>query len=993
MKRIALRIKAATTLMTVGTVLVTQIFPLQAFAEDIASPPVENVPVISVIDVPSPVPVSDTIAPVDGSFLLPALTITAPSNSTDSATPVVVSEPVAQNVISDVATSSAVVDSVLVEPVADEAAAPTEEIDDEVVDTTNESDIDLYKNFEGVVRQSTPVTCGPASLATLFSQLGDSTTEADVLQYVAIDAGRGVNMLQLKAASEKLNHPAVLKHWSVDQLTAYLTENADPILIHDVKEGVGGHFSVLREVVDGKVTLSDTEAGNITYSLADFAHVYDGYVLIADPDASIAAIADETTNLSDVDAANIWGKYVPVALAASRDGASDAATAFKWCMERALTLSSATIRNNERKGCYIQLGQALVRLAEMKGGMSIDAKIAKDAGLSYLTKDTFMDLNKDAQYSMGSNYGALVDARNAARAAASRANEQYQLDLSRPNPITDSNNVILGKKADLEDQLDTKNAALRAANDQVSKAQLDLGNVKQQISASTSSLASLSRSFQNKLSNLNSQLASKMSKVRSVTQERDSWSAQSASYQQQANALCTNWYTCAKNVFQITALKAKKLYADGFYALNNVLVQRAQQEVNDIQQQINSGGGTSAESSALAALKEKQNTIEDDIARKQARLPGIQNEITTINTAIAKLPALKTVPPPASKAIYDAAALAYANAVQAVADERAFIDFQEKQLDNALTNFVLNGVVDTIMQAPFVRGFGDQVVAFSQLGKDGPIVAAKNIVVGTGDLAVQFVIDVYLSNNLQDQIAEAITVYDNLSSAEQSSVRQYVYGGATFQIALAAVTHGAFKAVSGVSDALVNKSAIQSTIAPVADVAALDSEYAAYVARKTRVGSVFRTRADWEVARNYFVNNVKIARGNAFNDFRSNQYKFNEITLENGKRLDSYKPPVLAEDGTVIKPGEIVSRKATDLGDIELATFKGYLSELKNKYQSGMRVVAGPKSENIELAGKTLEGVQILEIPDSNLSLPNIEEYRSVARDNYGIKLRFAAEK
>ncbi len=963
MKRFALRIKAAAMLMTVGAVLVTQIFPLQAFAEDIASPP------------------ADTLAPVDGSFLLPVTLGDVSSNSTDLVIPVVVFDSVMQTVVSNTAAPSTVTDSVVAGGVSDETVASDEELDEEVVDTENEADIDLYKNLEGVVRQSTPLTCGPASLATLFSQLGDSTTEADVLQYVEIDAERGVNMLQLKTASEKLNHPAALKHWSVDELAAYLAENADPILIHDVKEGVGGHFSVLRDIVDGKVTLSDTEAGNITYSLADFAHVYDGYALIADPDASIAAIADESTNVSDSDAANIWGKYVPVALAASRNGASAAADTFKWCMERALTLSSATMRNNERKGCYIQLGQALAALAQTSGGLLKNGKIAWEAGGDEKNGDP-----ANAQYSMGSNYNTLVDARNTARAAAARANEQYQLDLAKPNPITDSNNIILGKKADLERQLEAKSGALRAANDQVTKAKFDLGNVKLQISASTSNLANLSRSFQNKLADLNARLASKQSKVRSLTQERDSWSALSATYQKQIDTLCTSWYTCTRNVIQIGILKAKKIYADGFYELNKILVQRAQREVSDLEEQIRSGGGTSAEEAIIAGLIEKQHTIEDDIARKQTRIPGIQDEINTINTAIAKLPALKTVPLPASKAAYDAAALAYSHAVQAVADEKAFIDFQEKQLDNALTNFVLNGVVDTIMQAPFVRGFGDQVIVFSELGKDGPIVAAKNIVVGTGDLAVQFVIDVYLSNNLQNQIAEAITVYDNLSSAEQSSVRQYVYGGATFQVALVAVTHGAFKAVSGVSDALVHKSAIQSTVAPVAVAAELDLEYAAYVARKTRAGSVPRIRADWEVARNYFVNNVKIARGNAFNAFRKSQYDFSEITLENGKRLDSYRLP------TATKPGEIVSRKATDLGDIELSTFKQYLSELKNKYQSGMKVVAGPDSNNWELNGKMLDGVQILEIPDSNLSLPNIEEYRSIARDNYGIKLRFASE-
>ena len=52
-----------------------------------------------------------------------------------------------------------------------------------------------------------------------------------------------------------------------------------------------------------------------------------------------------------------------------------------------------------------------------------------------------------------------------------------------------------------------------------------------------------------------------------------------------------------------------------------------------------------------------------------------------------------------------------------------------------------------------------------------------------------------------------------------------------------------------------------------------------------------------------------MARGNKFNETAKNGlwYKYNEVHLENGKRLDSYDE---------IK-GEIVSRKATDLESIE----------------------------------------------------------------------------
>jgi len=70
-----------------------------------------------------------------------------------------------------------------------------------------------------------------------------------------------------------------------------------------------------------------------------------------------------------------------------------------------------------------------------------------------------------------------------------------------------------------------------------------------------------------------------------------------------------------------------------------------------------------------------------------------------------------------------------------------------------------------------------------------------------------------------------------------------------------------------------------------------------------------------------------MARGNKFNKkaWKENWYRYNEVTLENGKRLDSYTPPMNGVEGM------IVSRKATNLEEIELSSFESYLKEMKNK--------------------------------------------------------------
>ena len=125
-----------------------------------------------------------------------------------------------------------------------------------------------------------------------------------------------------------------------------------------------------------------------------------------------------------------------------------------------------------------------------------------------------------------------------------------------------------------------------------------------------------------------------------------------------------------------------------------------------------------------------------------------------------------------------------------------------------------------------------------------------------------------------------------------------------------------------------------------------------------------------------------MARRNEFNKkaIDNEWYEYNEVHLENGKRLDSYDE---------IK-GEIVSRKATDLESIELSTFESYLKEMKNKYSEGIKIRSD--KYKTELDGKVLKGRQILEIPESNKNFDKIQEYIDLAKNKYNIEIRFRPE-
>ncbi|OJJ19678.1 hypothetical protein BKI52_19290 [marine bacterium AO1-C] len=161
----------------------------------------------------------------------------------------------------------------------------------------------------------------------------------------------------------------------------------------------------------------------------------------------------------------------------------------------------------------------------------------------------------------------------------------------------------------------------------------------------------------------------------------------------------------------------------------------------------------------------------------------------------------------------------------------------------------------------------------------------------------------------------------------------------------------------------------------------LENDYLAYVTRKNNAGKTARDRLDWKDTRDYWLHDSPMARGNKFNDKArdNNWYDFDEIYLENGKRLDSYDD---------IK-GEIVSRKASDLDDISLQTFETYLQEMHRKYAAGTIIKS---SKYPQLYGKPLQGKLILELPESNLQIPYIQNYINIAKHKHNIELRFRPE-
>ncbi|PVE96729.1 MULTISPECIES: hypothetical protein [unclassified Microbacterium] len=94
----------------------------------------------------------------------------------------------------------------------------------------------------------------------------------------------------------------------------------------------------------------------------------------------------------------------------------------------------------------------------------------------------------------------------------------------------------------------------------------------------------------------------------------------------------------------------------------------------------------------------------------------------------------------------------------------------------------------------------------------------------------------------------------------------------------------------------------------------------------------------------------RMAEGDQFNYQNHHRYPQNEVTLGNGKRLDSYLPGE-----------EIVSRKNTQLDSVRPETANSYIDELLNKYPPGTPIAGSPD---------VLSGQPVLEVPVQTDPIP-----------------------
>lgn len=107
----------------------------------------------------------------------------------------------------------------------------------------------------------------------------------------------------------------------------------------------------------------------------------------------------------------------------------------------------------------------------------------------------------------------------------------------------------------------------------------------------------------------------------------------------------------------------------------------------------------------------------------------------------------------------------------------------------------------------------------------------------------------------------------------------------------------------------------------------------------------------------------RLDAGNDFNAERASAYPYNEVYVNKADgsgyyRLDSYGPAA----------GEIVSRKFTQLSDVQESTAVRYINEISAKYPVNGVVADVPSSG--DLSGQLLRGQYYLEVPVQARPIP-----------------------
>ncbi|MEI6533007.1 MAG: cysteine peptidase family C39 domain-containing protein [Candidatus Roizmanbacteria bacterium] len=526
----------------------------------------------------------------------------------------------------------------------------------------NKVEIDSQKDMTAVVRQSQDYTCGPASLATLLTQLGEDTTEEQVLQTISpenINPEKGVSLLTLKQSAIALEKQVLLKKWSGDEVLSYIKETGDPVLIHDIKKNVGGHFSVIRsyDADKGLVELSDTEAGNIKYSVEDFKHIFTGHVLLITSEGTDNTLLnDTTTTLSDDEASTVWGKYVPVYLLAERSGDKEAiqfGKEYEACINQAMNIIDKNSRNNTRSKCYETLSIKLK--SDLNWGQeknlldSFNKTVSSTENLSAIGERSILE----ALTYIKSLQSSYISSEKELNVIISQPGGMSVSDaINLPSTISSLKSQVSQysyEKSQLENTISPKKNTSNQLNSDISRGSFSqngvtfsLGSVGSQFFAQSSKFNNLSQSLSSKLNSFDGQIKNKRNQLNATNSNINSSRNNSNYYQNQANSYYSQYARTAWWDWRRASYWTQYIYLSGQASIQRGMTswyegqaRNIQNEINSLESQKNNAKNEfNSQSAEVARLQRLYSFGQQEMNRKQGLLTQLNNEINSLQSQL-----------------------------------------------------------------------------------------------------------------------------------------------------------------------------------------------------------------------------------------------------------------------------------------------------------------------------------------------------------------------
>jgi predicted double-glycine peptidase len=132
---------------------------------------------------------------------------------------------------------------------------------------------------EGIIRQTSDVTCGPAAVASLLKfYFGVETSEDEIAKLSGTYENQTSSLFGLRNACHAKGFAAGGYRMSLPELMSQVESGGVPVVIHFKEPSL--HFALVIGRVGNFIIVSDPSQGNISMDVGDFMRRWSGAVLV-----------------------------------------------------------------------------------------------------------------------------------------------------------------------------------------------------------------------------------------------------------------------------------------------------------------------------------------------------------------------------------------------------------------------------------------------------------------------------------------------------------------------------------------------------------------------------------------------------------------------------------------------------------------------------------------------------------------------------------------